>query len=107
MRQVEGMGIQVICVDIMTKEDLASKYEPQELQLFAQDNTHHLQRDLHKLTIDKINMWCKMLAGGTVRDIIAIHASFTCTTLSRAGACTHGQGDAHISRWNYLTGSST
>ena len=78
-----------ICIDRLPWHELERKYQDWNLKAFlAQPLVIHIQRDLGNLTPQKLELWCKAFTNGcTVGDVVALHASFDCTTLSRAGAC--------------------
>lgn len=78
-----------LVIDISSAQALSTRYEEWDLQaFFNKPYVTHLRRDLRRINIDTLHLWCSSLpGGGDARDIIGLHASFDCTTLSRAGAC--------------------
>ena len=57
-------------------------------EFLAMPNVVYIQRDLGNLTPENLELWSAAFTNGcSVRDVVALHASFDCTTLSRAGAC--------------------
>lgn len=78
-----------LVIDISSAQALSTCYEEWDLQaFFNKPYVTHLRRDLRRINIDTLHLWCSSLpGGGDARDIIGLHASFDCTTLSRAGAC--------------------
>ena len=78
-----------ICIERLPQHELERKYQDWDLKTFlAQPFVIYIQRDLGNLSPQKLELWCKAYTQGcAVEDIVALHASFDCTTLSRAGAC--------------------
>ena len=78
-----------ICIDRLPRQELERKYQAWGLKAFLdQPFVVYIQRNLGNLSPEKLELWCQAFAGEcTVEDIIALHASFDCTTLSQAGAC--------------------
>ena len=76
-----------ICIDRLPRQELERKYQAWDLKAFLdQPFVVYIQRDLGNLSPQKLELWCRTFAEGcTVMDIIALHASFDCTTLSWAG----------------------
>ena len=73
----------------MPQQELERKYQAWDLKSFlAQPFVIYIQLDLGNLSPQKLELWCKAFAEGcTVKDVVALHASFDCTTLSWAGVC--------------------
>ena len=73
----------------LPRHELEQKYQDWDLKAFlAQPFVIYIQRDLGNLSPQKLELWCEAFTDGcTVGDVVALPASFDCTTLSRAGAC--------------------
>ena len=78
-----------ICIDRLPQRELERKYQSWGLQAFlARPGVVYIQRDLGNLTPEKLELWCAAFTNRSmVQDVVALHASFDCTTLSWAGAC--------------------
>ena len=89
MQSQHRWSVWYICIDRLPRQKLERKYQAWDLKAFLdQPFVVYIQRDLGNLSPQKLELWCQAFAGGcTITDIMALHASFDCTTLSRAGAC--------------------
>ena len=78
-----------ICIDRLPQHELERKYQAWDLAGFlAQPYVVYIQRDLGKISPQKLELWCRSYTDGcTIADVVALQASFDCRTLSRAGAC--------------------
>ena len=78
-----------ICIDRLPQHELERKYQAWDLAGFlAQPYVVYIQRDLGKISPQKLELWCRSHTDGcTIADVVALQASFDCRTLSRAGAC--------------------
>ena len=78
-----------VCIDRLPQDELERKYQACDLKSFlAQPFVVYIQRDLGNVSPEKLELWCRAHTDGcTIADVVALHASFDCTTLPRAGAC--------------------
>ena len=76
-----------ICIDRLPQHELERKYQAWDLAGFlAQPFVVYVQRDLGKISPQKLELWCRSHTDGcTIADVVALQASFDCRTLSRAG----------------------